>query len=182
MIEAQRFKATDTLEEKFFQCAKPIFDLMSLQKDLFFDEAYRAFPLGDLIFEDLRSPLSNAIDERVFRESFQDIFESFISAGTFERYIQVFERIFGETVDVQFTVPGPGKLNIAILADELETSDLQVREVINNQYHFFDLVDDEENEILAQTIKGFESQYELERMLFEMVPGGIYTQITLSFI
>lgn len=181
----QYFKG-DITEKKYYESGKEIMDNLSLQRNEFFDDAYACQALGDLIVEDNRSPLATAMPQQIFRESYPDIVQSFIEVGTFESYLSVFRKIFGEDVGVEFTVPDPGKLNIAIEAEGVVLFNFAVREIVNNQYEYFDLItqegetSDEPSEIMFQTIKGFESQYELERMLFEMVPAGIYTTISLT--
>lgn len=178
----QYFKGDD-LELKMIAVAQPIMDVLSGQKDLFYADAYEAFGLGELIFDNGRSPLSNAIPRIIFREAFQEIFDAFAQSGTFESYLTVFTKIFGDDVDVQFTVPAPGKLEIDILAAGVELSNFLARHIVANHY-VFDLVNyedgDGEDNIVFQSIKGFQSQYELERMLFEMVPDGIFTEINLT--
>jgi hypothetical protein len=180
----QHYKGDD-LELKFEAAIQPILDVLSMQKDLFFDGAYDCGPLGDLLHEDDRSPLANAIKLEIFRTSFNTIYNAFTVSGSFESYLVVFRKIFGDTVDVTFTVPAPGKLNIDIVADELEEAFFVERHIVSNHYFFdnvvwYDTVPDGGN-IVFQSVKGFKTQYELEQMLFEMVPAGIFTEITLTF-
>ena len=175
----QYFKG-DATELKMDAAGTPIMNLLSIQKDLFLAGAYTAFPLGDLIYEEGRSPLSNAILQSIFRESFPEIFEAFVVSGSFESYLTVFRKIFGDDVDVTFTIPDPGKLEIVIIASGLEISKFIAREIVDNAYVFDYVVDDVGDNIVFQTVKGFQSQYELEQMLFELVPAGIYTEITLT--
>lgn len=175
----QYFKG-DALEKKFYNSGEPISSQLSLDKDEFLDGAYEAAPLGDLIFDDDRSPLSNAIPKDIFRLAFPEIFEAFVNVGTFESYITVFEKIFGDDVGITFTVPGPGQLQILIEAEGIEFYDFVARRIVDNAYVFDEVIDDEGDNLVFQTIKGFQSQYELEQMLFEMVPAGIYTEITLT--
>jgi hypothetical protein len=176
----QFFKETDDVEKKYYNSALPITDQIDIQKDLFYNEAYEAAPLGDVIYEDSRSPLSNAIDQAIFRESVKEIFDAFVQVGTFESYITVFKKIFGDDVMVDFTVPAPGKLNIDIEAAGVELADFISRYIEDNTYLFDEVIDDEGDNIVFQSVKGFQSQYELEQMLFEMVPAGIFTTISLT--
>ena len=175
----QYFKG-DEQEIKIYESAKVAIDQISLQKDLFFEGAYETGPLGDMIYDSSLSPLSNAIPQEIFRDAFKEIFDSFLAAGTFENYLTVFRKIFGETVSVVFNVPDPGKLGIAIEADGVELSKFIARYIEDNEYIFDYIVDDVGDNIVFQTIKGFQTQYELEQMLFEMVPDGIYTTISLD--
>jgi hypothetical protein len=175
----QYFKG-DADELKMVASGDEILEILSFQLTEFFDNAYDAMPLGDVIFDTGRSPLSNAIKREIFRESFNSIFTSFQVAGSFESYIDVFKKIFGDTVTITFTVPGPGELNIDIVADGLLISEFVARSIEDNAYVFDEVIDDEDDNIVFQTVKGFETQYELEQMLKEMIPAGIYAEITLT--
>lgn len=175
----QYFKGDD-LEKKFDNSAEPVCSQLSLDKDEFLAGAEVAAPLGDVIFDDQRSPLSNAIPKEIFRLAFKQVFDAFTKVGTFEAYITVFKKIFGDEVGLTFTVPGPGQLQISIEADEIELSDFVARYIEENQYFFDEIIDHEGDNIVFQTIQGFQTQYELEQMLFEMVPAGIYTEISLT--
>lgn len=175
----QYFKGDDE-EQKFDNSGEPILSSLSSAKDDFYAGAYSAAPLGDVMFDSLRSPLANAISREVYRISFSEIFDAFVEVGTFESYITVFEKIFGENVIVEFTVPAAGKLQISIDASDTELSNFVARSIVNNDYVYDNMVDYEDDQIVFQTIQGLQSEYELEQMLFEMVPGGIYTEITLN--
>lgn len=178
----QFFKG-DALEIKMEAVGETIMANLSTQKDLFWADIYTCTLLGELIFDNARSPLSNAIPRAIFRESFNEIFAAFVASGTFEAYLTVFNKIFGSDVEVTFTVPAPGKLNIDIIAAGVEISDFIARHIVLNSY-LFDFVDyydgDGQDHIVFQSIKGFQSQYELQRMLYELVPAGVFTTITLT--
>ena len=175
----QFFKG-DAEERRYYNSGQPIMSDLSTQKDLFFDDAYACFILGELLYDTNRAPLANAIRRDIFRESFSTIFDAFLLAGSFEAYLTVFRKIFGDDVDVEFTVPAPGKLQIDIVAAGFELSDFLARRIEANTYVYDEVIDDEGDNIAFQSVKGFTSQYELEQMLFEMVPDGIYTEITLA--
>lgn len=177
---ADQFFKGDAVERKYYESGKTILDQLSQQRSEFFDDAYNCFVLGDLLFSTGRAPLANAIPQNIFRESFSTIFDSFEEAGTFEAYLTVFRKIFGDDVEVEFTVPGPGQLNIDIVSSGIEILGMTVREIDGDEYDNYTLIDDEDDRIVLQGIKGFQSQYELEQMLFEMVPAGIYTEISLT--
>lgn len=175
----QYFKGDDT-EKKFVLAAKDTLDGLELNKDEFFDQAYETAGLGLVIFDSGRSPLSNAISRDIFGSAFSQIFDAFVKVGTFEAYLTVFRKIFGEDVDVQFTVPAPGKLTIEIEAQGVELTRFITRYIEDNAYVYDNMVTEDGDQIVFQSIKGFTSQYELEQMLFEMVPAGIFTDISLT--
>lgn len=181
-MSVQYFKGDDN-EKKFDASAQTILAALSNQLDEFFAGAYRCKPLGDLLWENNRAPLAKAIKQEVFRDAFAEIFDAFLVAGTFESYISVFKKIFGEAVEVTFTVPGPGILDIDIVADGFEASNFIARHIEGADYVYDNVVyldGDGTDNIVFQTVKGFTAQYELEQMLKEMVPIGISTHITLS--
>lgn len=176
----QNFKSSDQTEKKFENSAEPVISYIGVGLDDFYADAFQCQKLGDMIHDSARSPLTNAVKKEIFRLAFKEIFDAFVRVGTFEAYLTVFRKIFGDNVDVQFTVPAPGKLNIDIEATDIELSEFISRYIQSNQYFFDNIVDEIGDTIVFQTIKGFETQYEIERMLFEMVPAGIYTEITLT--
>lgn len=175
----QNFKG-DVLELKFINSADPICTTVSTDKTNFYNSAYLVQDLGGMIYDSGRAPLSNAIDREIFIQSFAEIFDAFVQVGTAEAYLTVFRKVFGEDVDVTFAVPGPGQLNIDIIAVGLDLNNFAVRSIVDNAYVLDDVVTQDDENIVISTLKGFQSQYELEQMLFEMVPAGIYTQISLS--
>lgn len=175
----QTFKG-DGVELNFYEVGRELFDELSFQRDIFFNEAYECYELGQMIWENQFSPLANAIRDEVFRASFSSIFESFTFAGSLESYLTVFRNVFGDDVDVTFTVPDPGKLQIDIVASSVQLDVFISRYIENNEYFFDEMIDDENDTIVFQSFKGLESEYELNQILFEMVPAGIYTEITLT--
>lgn len=177
---AEYFKG-DAIELKMYASGEAALDELDVQLDLFLAGAYTAMPLGDVLYDLNITPLANAIDRNIFRDAYPEIYTAFTAAGSFEGYLEVFRKIFGDEVDVEFTVPASGKLEIDIIADEIVLSDLISRYIQDGQYNFDEIVDYEGDNIATQTIKGFQSQYELEQMLYEMVPDGVWTSITLSF-
>lgn len=175
----QLFK-NDEKEQKMVAVAEGLFDLKSSDLDDFYEGCYETFPFGDMLYDEDRTPLSNAIKKEIFRETFPEIFDAFIVAGSFESYISVFTKIFGEDVEIDFTVPAPGKLLIDIVATGLELSEFIARRIEDNAYIFDEIIDYDLDTIVFQTVKGFQTEYELKQMLYEMVPDGIYTEITLT--
>lgn len=180
MATSQFFKTEDAQEQKFYNAALVTSQGLEIQKDLFYDDAFACAVLGDLLYDNNLAPLARAIPRDIFRTSFATIFESFIAAGTAESYLTVFRNIFGDDVEVTFTVPAAGRLNIDIVAAGIQEYLFETRYIEDNLYVKDIIIDDEGDNIVFQGIKGFDSQYELEQMLFEMVPDGIYTVITLT--
>lgn len=175
----QYFKGEDT-EIKFDNSGKEILNNLGVQLSLFFNEAYNCHALGDLLYDNNLAPLARTIKKNIFRQFFFTLFNWFIRSGSFESYIAVFKSIFGDDCDVTFTVLAPGKLEIDIVATGIELNDFIVRSIVDNEYVYDTLIDQEGDTLQFQNVKGFESQYEVEQMLFEFVPNGIYTTISLT--
>lgn len=177
-----QFYKGDATELKYYNSVQPISDTLSAQKDLFLSDAYGCFVLGELLYDNDFAPLAKAIPRDVFRETFETVFDNFLVAGTFESYMEIFRKVFGDDVDVEFTVPGAGQLTIDVESSGLQLSPWVARRIVSNAYVYDNVVDDLGNQIVFQSVKGFETQEELEQLLFELVPDGIYTQITLTVV
>lgn len=175
----QYFKG-DGIELKYIAATEPIMNPVGVSLNDFYNNAFGCYVLGDVIWDSKRSPLANAIPKNIFRESFAEIYETFLEAGSFEGYISVFKKIFGESSGITFTIPGPGKLNILIEADQIVIENLIERHIVDNDWVFDELINDEGDNIAVRSVKGMSSQYDVEQMLFELVPNGIYTEITLT--
>lgn len=181
MPTPQFYKKEDAVELQYYNSVAPLSDILSGERDDFFEDAYECFVLGEVLYDTNRTPLANAIRRDIFRVSFAAIFESFLAAGSFESYLTVFRKIFGDDVEVDFTVPAPGKLNIDITATGVELTNFVAREIFSDAFVYSPMItQDGVDNIVFQSIKGFTSEYELEQMLFEMVPAGVFTQITLD--
>src|SRR5690606_40936008 len=101
----QAFKETDEKEEKVVATAFPVLDLISNDRTDFFDGAYEAFPLGDVLFDLNRDPLAGVVTREIFRSSFFAIHQLFTRPGTFEFYLDVFRAVWGDGVEVEFSIP-----------------------------------------------------------------------------
>jgi len=178
-MDVQYFKG-DADELKFDNSGEPTLTNFSQQKDDFFEGAYSCFALGDLLYDTGRSPLANAIDRVIFREAFATIFEAFVVAGSYESYITVFKNIFGDDVVIEFVVPAAGRLQINIEATGVQLRNLYGRTIVSNAYVYDEVVDHDGNNIAGRSPKGFQTEYETEQMLFELVPDGIFTEISLT--
>ena len=177
----QNFKG-DESELKFISSASPLLTIIGSDLNEMHENCYDCYLLGDAIYDAGAAPLTNAIIQTVFREAFNEIFKNFAVAGTFESYIAVFTKIFGENVEIDFTIPAEGKLFIDITADQVELSNFVARYIEDNAYIFDNVVTEIDDQIVFQTIKGFQTEAELNNMLTEMVPAGIYTEISLTLL
>lgn len=175
----QYFKG-DANELKMYGTISPMFEAQILALNEYWENVYSCQPLGEFLYDSNRVPLVNAIRREIFITSFKEIFESWEFTGTFESYILVFNKIFGVDVVVDFTVPGPGLLEIDITTSGFQLFEAIWREIVDNAYVTDHIVDENGDNILFSTVQGFETQQEAEVMLFTMVPNGIFTTVTLT--
>jgi hypothetical protein len=173
------FKGDET-EVKMYSAGLPILESIGLELDQYFDGVYGSVPLGEFIYDQNLFPLTNAIRRQVFVSAFKELLSSWSFCGTFESYISVFKKIFGDEVEIEFTVPGPGELVIDIATAGFDSSPFVARTIENNAYVFDNVVDDEGDNIAFAVVKGIETQSELEKILFTMVPNGIFTTVSLT--
>lgn len=180
MIALQRFKENDAMEGKFIAVAMPILELLGEDRNQFFTEAFNCFLLGDILYELDRDPMAGVITQEIFRESFPAIHQLFSRPGTFEFYLTVFRSIWGPEVVVQFTVPSPGVLHIEIQAVDIAEFTFLLREIVNDEYVYSDLIDESGNLILAQDKVGTKSQAEVDALINELSPYGIFITANLT--
>ena len=181
----QKFKDTE-LENKIIDSVKPVFDLINVNQNSFFEDAYFCQKMGELIYDNALIPNLRAFQRNVFIRAFHEIFEAWSFCGTFETYIEVFKKIFGESALIEFTVPAKGHVQINIETSELETIKLEYKEIEGFTFRYGDiLVRDEhgnEEPLLVRFPLGIETQQELEAIIFSMRPAGVYTEISLTIL
>lgn len=167
------FKINDTLEAKMRDVALPTLDQIGDELDAFFQGAYTAFPLGDVLHDLNRAPTVGVLPKEVFRQSFFAIFDLFTRPGTFEFYISVLRAIYGNAVFIEFDVPSPGVLNIAFSAIDIDFQNFVERRIVDNVYVYDEVTDETGDPLVFQHRKGIFSPQEIANLFAELVPAGI---------
>lgn len=175
----QFFKETDDDEKKFYQITAPTMDILEAQHNAFFDEAYYCHLLGEVLYDTGAATFWAAMSRDIFKTSFFALFESFIEGGSLESYMTVFRAIFGNDVDVEFSVPNPGHLVINIRALDITLEPITTRRIVNNSYQYDDLLDSDGEPIMAQVTKGIKTQQDMDILMPELTPAGIFVETTL---
>lgn len=176
----QRFKPNDPREQQVIDLLETEIDSIGQDLDDFLAGAYICYLLGDVLYDTDRDPMTGVINKSLFRSSFFAIHELFTRPGTFEFYLEVFRAIFGTDAQIEFVVPGPGKLTINITALNYETFNLLAREIIDGSYQYFPLLTSDTGEnILAQGYRGIYTEAEIQALVRELSPNGIYTVVDL---
>jgi len=101
----QLFKG-DALEQKMYNVGKAPADSINAALDQFYQGIYSCVPLGEFIYDQDRAPLATAIKREVFINCYNELFDAFSVAGTFESYITVLKKIFGQDALVEFIAQG----------------------------------------------------------------------------
>lgn len=175
----QKFKENDALESKVLEILRPFLNILEGERIQFFNEAYTSYPLGDVLFDLDASPLAGSISKAVFRTSYFAIHDLFTRPGTFEFYLEVFKAIFGDDVEIEFEVPEPGKLHINVQALTIIQDFLVARSIVSGAYVYDDLVTHEGDNIVAQVTQGPKTQSEMDAIMIEIKPQGIWVETSL---
>ncbi len=179
-MTAQAFKENDLTEAKITACFAPLLDEIDLSRDQFNDGAYECFKLGEVLLALDRSPAVGVVSDDVFIQSFFAIHEFFTRPGTFEFYLDIFKNIWGEDVEIEFTVPAPGKLLINIEALDSVPALAIAREIVADVYVNSDIVDHDGDNLIFQTTQGIKTQREADALVRELNPAGIWVDVTLT--
>lgn len=175
----QAFKENDPKELKVRSSFDPALTLISNNRSEFYSGAYTSHGLGKVLFDLKNDPMARVLDEETFLESFPAFHELFTRPGTFEFYLQLFRSIWGDQVDVEFVTPNPGCLEINISALSSRKDSFGAREVSGNAYQYHEVSDHDGDIIAFQTSQGIKTQQEVDRMIAELHPQGIYLTINL---
>lgn len=176
----QYFKG-DADELKFDAAGKRAFDASGAALDAFYADGYSANPFLLMLYDEGRMPFADRVPRDSFVEFFKEALERFPFTGTFEAYIFILEAIFGAGSGVLFEVPAAGKLNIAVNAATSLEFAWQTAEFVDGALVVSDMVDHIGNSIVFGGVAGIDSEYELELLLAEIIPAGIYAEVTLAF-
>lgn len=176
-----QFFKNDTLELQMYAVAEPILTVSSIAKDEFLDGAFECEAFLLMLYDEKRMPFSERVPRPAFVAFVREALKNFPFTGNFETYLFVIRSIFGPSVSVIFTVPAPGKLSIGVAAlAELEF-DFLASEYMGGSYDFFNVVDDDGDQIIFIGLPGIDTEYELELLFSEIIPVGIFPDISLGF-
>jgi hypothetical protein len=175
----QAFKG-DAIEQKMTAAFSVPLTLMDESLDEFFDGLYSCVPMGEFLYDNRFVTITHVMDREVFSDVFSEIFQSWGFPGTFNSYILIFKKIFGDDTEIVFTVPDPGRLQIDITANNLALFFFISQEIVDNEYVFSNMVDDEGDNILFDGIPGIQSEDELQKIINIMAVDGIFLEVTLT--
>lgn len=176
----QKFKG-DSTELKMEAAAEAAFDVVSVGLDAFNEEGYNASPFLLMLYDEGRMPFADRVPRDSFVAFIKEALTRFPFTGTFESYIFIIESIFGEGSGVLFDVPAAGKLEILVNAASSIESDFTTSTVVSGSIQTDTVVDDLGNVLVFAGLSGIDSEFELKTLLSEIIPAGIYPDVTLAF-
>jgi hypothetical protein len=180
VTDLQRFKDNDITEAKVIEVAMPTLELIGSNLDDFWQGAFTSYLLGEVLYDLDRDPMSGVISRTIFRQIFPEIHQIFTRPGTFEFYLTIFRAIWGEDVEIEFVVPDEGRLQINASNLPIEEFNLLLREIVSDEYVYSELVDHAGDFIMLQDKAGIKNQSELDALINEISPAGIFTETTLT--
>lgn len=175
----QNFKTSDLMEQKFREAGLPVLNNLVLARQELFAGAYTCYALGDVLYITKASPMSGIITQENFRMGFAAIHDLFTRPGTFEFYMDVFRAIFGDSVQVEFTRPAPGKLLINVESLDAVEYPLLGRSIVDNTYIYDNVVARDGDLIVGQGTQGIKTQQEMDALMREITPAGGWIVTTL---
>lgn len=176
----QPFKPNDPKEAKLVRVFSPILNLISNNITELYEGAYEANDLGRVFYETKCDPMTNVVDEQTYVESFGAFHDLFTRAGTFEYYLNLFRSIWGNSVQVEFVIPNDGHLQINIEALSSNLDNFGYREIIGDIYTYGEILDHSGDEIMFQTSAGLKDQEDVNRMMIELTPQGVFVETNLN--
>lgn len=135
------------------------------------------------LYDSGRMPYSQRISRDVFVSFFREAVKRFPFMGNFDSYIFILREVFGEESGILFDVPAAGKLSIEVSAISALVFDAVVREfdTSGNAYEFSNLITSGGDRIVFRGVSGIQTETDLRLLFAEMMPGGIFPIIDLSF-
>lgn len=174
----QYFKG-DAKEIKFDTVGKGPIDLTGLALDQFYDEAFDCAEFLLMLYDEGRVPFSDRVPRDAFVSFLIQCIANANFIGTYESYIFLVNGIFGEGSSIFFGTPVAGKITMIISSSSTANFTFVARELIDGGYEYFDMVTGDGETLEFVGFPGIESEAELQQLLAEFIPAGIYADITL---
>jgi hypothetical protein len=180
-LDFQKFSENDTNEEKVKNVIAAFMDAVDEDLDSFWEFAFTTYGLGQVLRDTSADPVSKMLILSAFLRSFKTIHESYQKPGTYNFYLDIFRKIWGETVAVEFTNPAPGVLLINLDATDFQQEILLARDIVDGQYVFPELVttDTGENIIVRVTITPW-TEIEVLKLMRALAPAWLYYEVSLE--
>lgn len=178
-MSLQPFKINDDVEAKLTEAFVSSLRVVDGQFDAMFAGVYTAQPMGGAIYDAGADPLVGPLVRASYIVSFLQIHALFQRPGTYELYLAVFRAIWGSDVSVVFT-PTPGKLSIVIEALSTTLELFAARRIEDNHYMDDEVLAENLDNLVFQVPTGIKTQQEVDALMRELHPIGIWVEATLD--
>lgn len=176
----QYFKG-DPTELKMIASALQAFQVTGIDLDDFYAQGNNCDPFLLMLYDEGRMPFSERINRNAFVDFIREALARFPVTGTFEMYLFILGSIFGIQAEIFFDVPAPGKLSIEVNTVANSEFELIGREFVSGAYQFFNISDQDDNDLIVRGLPGINTQYELDLLFSEIISTGISPTISLTF-
>jgi hypothetical protein len=177
----QKFKG-DATELAIEAAAAPAFELVSAAQDEMLAGAYHSSPFLLMLYDQGRMPFSDRVTRDVFVAFIQEALGRFKTAGTYDFYVFILKAIFGERTQILFEDPPvPGKLIMSVNAEASLEFEFEAKEFVSGAYVLSNLIDHNGDTLAFMGLSGIDSQYKLDQLFAEIIPAGLYSEVTLTF-
>lgn len=178
----QYFKG-DTTEKKMAAVFDGIDSVISESKDDFFENFQTSKPFILSLYDINAVPFTSLVPRDIYYDFIYELLERYPVTGTFDFYLAILLRIFGDRASIFFTVSSPGKLDIEVVG----SSDIE-SELLFSEFNF-DTFSSETGELITHAgdvmtavgFPGISTQYQLNQIISQIIPAGISPTITLTF-
>jgi hypothetical protein len=173
----QFFKG-DATELKMIEAGRPPLDNCSAALSEFYSGAYETEPFLLMLYDAGRMPFGLRVPRSSFVNFIRQAIPNARFTGTFESYLFLIKSIFGETAEMLFDVPSSGVISMVI---NVAGSGLEFDFIGSDSDGEFTVETSDGEQLILNGISGITSEAELKQLLSELVPVGIFPDITLTF-
>lgn len=181
----------DADEIKVVNATNLLFANQQQALDGMFQGVYNSKPMAEFLYDNQLVALSQVINREVFIETINEIFEAWSFAGSFESYLTVLKKIFGESSVIEFSYPTyteypeiiiSGAIHIDITSSAQEVAYFVARQKTEAGYEYFNVVDEEGNKIIFYTLLTTDGQLDVTKIIRTIVPAGIGVTISYNIL
>lgn len=165
----------DSLELKFCGSFDLVFKDMRTALLALLEKSYGDKALGYTLYDAPATPLNSVFERDVFALYYDAIFKSFPYAGSFESYIFILKKLFGEQAGITFEILAPAAIRIEIASDK-NTWFKWIESIIQK----IKISDDNGNIIHFRRALQMTDHYKVRSILNIFKNPGVYIEFNIS--
>jgi hypothetical protein len=180
-MEVQKFRVSEDTEAKILAVGDIAATKTEIDLDEMHADCYLGVPFLLYMYDAGRFPFSAKINREAFPDFIQEAYTRFPFFGTFDCYLFILQKIFGPLTEIFFDVPAAGKLTIEVNAVSDLEFEFVARELVDGSYVFYEITDHLGDQLVFRGISGIENLSQLNLLFSEIMPAGIFPDISLTF-